>query len=194
MKKKSLIMGILNVTPDSFSDGGLYMKTDAALEHVESMVEAGADIIDIGGESTRPGAKPVSHYEEVDRVVPIVEAICSKFKVELSIDTRHFEVAKAGLAAGGSGIFTVANDDGRQDSGDSVDYPKNTGFDNHYHDCDEYWIVFEGRGVAVSEGKSYAAGPGDCIATGMGHHHDFPQVFEPVKAVYFETTLAGQRR
>jgi mannose-6-phosphate isomerase-like protein (cupin superfamily) len=75
-----------------------------------------------------------------------------------------------------------------------VDYAKETRFDSHYHDCDEYWIVFEGRGVAVSEGRSYEVGPGDCIATGMGHHHDFPQAFEPVRAVYFETTMEGQKR
>jgi mannose-6-phosphate isomerase-like protein (cupin superfamily) len=75
-----------------------------------------------------------------------------------------------------------------------VGYAKTTNFDSHYHDCDEYWIVLEGRGVAVSEGKSYQVGPGDCVATGMGHHHDFPQASEPIKAVYFETTLQGQER
>jgi len=84
--------------------------------------------------------------------------------------------------------------DGRQDKGDPVDYPKDTSFDNHYHDCDEYWIVFDGKGIAVSEGESYEVGPGDCIATGMGHHHDFPQVFEPIRAVYFETTIEGKKR
>lgn len=60
--------------------------------------------------------------------------------------------------------------------------------------CDEYWIVLEGTGVAVSEGKHYAVGPGDCLATGMGHHHDFPTASAPVHAVYFETTLGGERR
>ena len=95
---------------------------------------------------------------------------------------------------GGSGIFTVSGDDGRPDRGASVDYPKETTFDNHYHDCDEYWILFQGRGVAASEGKLYEVGPGDCVATGAGHHHDFPRVFEPVKAVFFETTMEGQKR
>jgi len=75
-----------------------------------------------------------------------------------------------------------------------VEYPKFTNFDSHYHDSDEYWIVFEGLGIAVTEDKSYKVGPGDCIATGMGHHHDFPQVFEPIRAVYFETTLEGLGR
>ena len=64
----------------------------------------------------------------------------------------------------------------------------------HYHDCDEYWILFEGSGIAASEGKLYEVSQGDCVATGMGHHHDFPRVFEPVKAVYFETTLEGKKR
>ena len=78
--------------------------------------------------------------------------------------------------------------------GDPVPYPKTTNFDCHYHDCDEYWILFEGSGTAVSEGNSYVVGAGDCVATGMGHHHDFPDVAERVQAVYFETTLAGQQR
>ncbi|MGH2616746.1 MAG: cupin domain-containing protein, partial [Thermomicrobiales bacterium] len=77
---------------------------------------------------------------------------------------------------------------------DPVSYPKTTSFDSHYHDCDEYWIVWAGRGVAVSEGQEYEVGPGDCVATGMGHHHDFPRVQEPVQAVYFETTLQGAKR
>jgi mannose-6-phosphate isomerase-like protein (cupin superfamily) len=99
-----------------------------------------------------------------------------------------------GSETGGSGIFTVTKSEAPRDGGDPVGYPKVTNFDSHYHDCDEYWILFEGRGIAISEGQSYEVGPGDCVATGMGHHHDFPQVFEPVKAVYFETTLQGQKR
>ena len=93
-----------------------------------------------------------------------------------------------------SGIFTVDKGDGREDKGDAVDYSKETSFDCHYHDCDEYWILFAGSGVAVSEGQSYDVGPGDCVATGMGFHHDFPVVHEPVKSVYFETGLEGQQR
>ncbi|MCC7355377.1 MAG: hypothetical protein IT330_16670 [Anaerolineae bacterium] len=99
-----------------------------------------------------------------------------------------------GDEVGGSGLFSIEKGITRQDRGDPVDYPKETNFDSHYHDCDEYWILFQGRGLAVSEGKFYQVGPGDCVATGMGHHHDFPQVFEPVRAVYFETTLEGQKR
>jgi mannose-6-phosphate isomerase-like protein (cupin superfamily) len=99
-----------------------------------------------------------------------------------------------GDETGGSGIFTMEESNAPHDCGDPVDYPKATNFDSHYHDCDEYWIILGGRGIAVSEGKSYEVGPGDCVATGMGHHHDFPRVFEPVRGVYFETTLEGQKR
>ena len=95
---------------------------------------------------------------------------------------------------GGCGLFGVREVAQPRDTGDPVPYPKRTGFDAHYHDCDEYWIVFEGSGTAVSEGKSYEVGPGDCIATGMGHHHDFPLAREPVRAVFFETTLQGRKR
>ena len=93
-----------------------------------------------------------------------------------------------------SGIFTVGQSDGRDDKGDAVNYPKETSFDCHFHDCDEYWILFEGSGVAVSEGRSYEVGVGDCVATGMGFHHDFPIVHEAVKSVYFETDLEGEER
>jgi mannose-6-phosphate isomerase-like protein (cupin superfamily) len=99
-----------------------------------------------------------------------------------------------GQETGGSGLFKFANSDAPQDRGDPVPYAKATNFDCHYHDCDEYWIFFEGSVIAVSEGKRYEVGAGDCVATGMGHHHDIPQVFEPGRAVYFETTLEGQKR
>jgi mannose-6-phosphate isomerase-like protein (cupin superfamily) len=99
-----------------------------------------------------------------------------------------------GNELGGSGIFKVSSSVERGDRGDPVSYPKSTNFDSHYHDCDEYWILFQGRGTAVSEGGSYEVGPGDCVGTRMGHHHDFPTVIEPVQAVYFETTLKGRKR
>lgn len=99
-----------------------------------------------------------------------------------------------GEETGGAGIFGVRRVDDPNDAGDPVNYPKETSFDSHYHDCDEYWIMLEGSGVAVSEGKHYEVGPGDCVATGMGHHHDFSQVVESVRAVFFETTLQGQKR
>ncbi|MBM3501779.1 MAG: hypothetical protein FJX74_24250 [Armatimonadetes bacterium] len=99
-----------------------------------------------------------------------------------------------GAETGGSGIFGGAEVEDSRDVGDPVDYEKRTPFDNHYHDYDEYWIVFEGRGLAVSEGQAYEIGVGDCVATGMGFHHDLPRVHEPLRGVYFETTLEGRKR
>ncbi|KPX42728.1 Dihydropteroate synthase [Pseudomonas syringae pv. helianthi] len=96
------VMGILNATPDSFSDGGRYSQLDAALRHAEAMVLAGATLIDVGGESTRPGARPVSASEEVERVAPVVEIIARELDVIISVDTSTPEVmlATAGLGAG----------------------------------------------------------------------------------------------
>lgn len=95
---------------------------------------------------------------------------------------------------GGSGLFAVVTAEGPSGVGSPVAYARNTVFDNHYHDCDEYWVIIEGRGTVMSEGRAYAVGPGDCVATGMGHHHDFPRVSEPVRGVYFETTMEGRNR
>ena len=99
-----------------------------------------------------------------------------------------------GSELGGCGIFSVVTDPDRVDVGDPVGYPKDTGFDCHYHDCDEYWIILEGRGAAVIEDMHFPVGPGDCVAIGRGFHHDFPQVSEPIRAAYFETTLEGLKR
>lgn len=99
-----LVMGILNVTPDSFSDGGIYNSSDAALKQVELMLAEGADIIDIGGESTRPGAQKVSPEEEMERVVPLISRIKSRFDVPVSIDTYKEAVARAAVVDGGADI------------------------------------------------------------------------------------------
>jgi mannose-6-phosphate isomerase-like protein (cupin superfamily) len=101
-----------------------------------------------------------------------------------------------GDVTGGSGIFQVVTPkpEDRIVRGDAVTYPKTTSFDNHFHDCDEYWIVYQGRGVVISEGITYEVQPGDCIATGMGHHHDFPHAYEPVRSAFFETTIQGAKR
>jgi len=93
------VMGIINVTPDSFSDGGRYASRDAAIAHGRALMAAGADILDIGGESTRPGAAPVSRDEELDRVVPVIEALAGEGAM-ISIDTRHAAVMRAAVAAG----------------------------------------------------------------------------------------------
>ncbi|MGD2103474.1 MAG: hypothetical protein PVG83_14675 [Acidimicrobiia bacterium] len=98
-----------------------------------------------------------------------------------------------GDETGKSGVFDP-EDIPSPVEGDPAPYEKTTLFDNHYHDCDEYWVIVEGRGVGVSEGVHYELGPGDCLATRMGDHHDFPLVRERVTAVFFETTLRGRRR
>ncbi len=99
-------MGVVNVTPDSFSDGGRYFGTDAAIAHARRLVTEGADVIDVGGESTRPGAAPVAAGEECRRVVPVIEAIGGDVRV--SIDTRKATVARAGVAAGATLINDVS--------------------------------------------------------------------------------------
>ncbi|RIJ24141.1 dihydropteroate synthase [Henriciella barbarensis] len=99
-RARPLIMGILNVTPDSFSDGGKFDEAGAALAHAEAMVAAGADILDVGGESTRPGAAPVSEADELARTVSVVEALAGPGRVPVSIDTYKSGVAKAATAAG----------------------------------------------------------------------------------------------
>ncbi|EIJ80060.1 dihydropteroate synthase [Bacillus methanolicus PB1] len=99
-EKKTIIMGILNVTPDSFSDGGKYNRLESAVERAFEMVENGADIIDIGGESTRPGHEPVPLEVELERVIPVIEAVASKVNVPISIDTYKAEVARQAIKAG----------------------------------------------------------------------------------------------
>lgn len=101
------IMGILNVTPDSFSDGGKWNDMDKALFHAEEMIEAGADIIDVGGESTRPGYTLLSEQEEAARVVPVIEAVKKRFDVPISLDTYKSSVALAGIEAGADMINDI---------------------------------------------------------------------------------------
>ena len=99
-KNKTYIMGILNVTPDSFSDGGKWKDQDAALRHAEEMIADGAAVIDIGGESTRPGHRQISDEEEIDRVAPVIRAVKARFDVPVSVDTYKAKVAKAAIQAG----------------------------------------------------------------------------------------------
>jgi len=101
-------MGILNVTPDSFADGGLFSSRDAAIERGVRMEEEGADIIDVGGESTRPGSEPLGHGEEVLRVIPVIDALAKRVKVPISIDTYKADVAKQALDAGASIINDIS--------------------------------------------------------------------------------------
>ncbi len=99
-------MGVVNVTPDSFSDGGRYLDPIAAIAHGRRQIADGADVLDVGGESTRPGATPVSVAEEADRVLPVIEALAGE--VRLSVDTRHEAVARAAVAAGATMVNDVS--------------------------------------------------------------------------------------
>jgi dihydropteroate synthase len=101
------VMGIVNVTPDSFSDGGQYISTEAAVTHALALIDEGADILDIGGESTRPNAKPVSLDEELDRVIPVIMALSKQINVPISIDTYKPKVMHAAIEAGASIVNDV---------------------------------------------------------------------------------------
>ncbi len=106
--KKTYIMGILNVTPDSFSEGGLYFDKSAAIKRAIQMVEEGADIIDIGGESTRPGSEQVTFEEELRRTIPVIQALAKVVKIPISIDTYKSEIAKRALDAGASMVNDIS--------------------------------------------------------------------------------------
>lgn len=112
--RPTLLMGVVNVTPDSFSDGGDFLDSGRAVNHALKLVEEGADILDIGGESTRPKAAPVSEADELRRVIPVIEALASQVKVPISIDTVKPAVAKAAIAAGASIVNDIAAN--REDS------------------------------------------------------------------------------
>jgi dihydropteroate synthase len=104
--KRIIVMGVVNTTPDSFSDGGQFLDTNHAVDHALQLVEDGADIIDIGGESTRPGADPVGSEEELRRVIPVIERLVSQISIPISIDTYKESVARAALITGA----TIVND------------------------------------------------------------------------------------
>ena len=106
--ERTLVMGVLNITPDSFSDGGQFLSLEKALEHAQQMIAEGADIIDVGGESTRPGAFMVSPDEELTRVVPVIEALAKHSTVPISIDTTKSAVARAGLDAGAAIVNDIS--------------------------------------------------------------------------------------
>ncbi|MGZ4138423.1 MAG: dihydropteroate synthase [Actinomycetota bacterium] len=108
LSERAHVMGILNVTPDSFSDGGRYFDVEAALKQGIALADDGADLIDVGGESTRPGADPVETAEEIRRVVPVIEALADAVSVPISIDTMKAEVARAALDAGAAVVNDVS--------------------------------------------------------------------------------------
>jgi dihydropteroate synthase len=108
LSKRTYVAGILNVTPDSFSDGGKFLEPEAALRHAEKMIKEGADVIDVGGESTRPRSVPVKESEEIARVVPVISELVKRFDVIVSVDTYKASVAKAALDAGAHIINDVS--------------------------------------------------------------------------------------
>lgn len=112
-ENKTYIMGILNVTPDSFSDGGKYNQMDQALLHVEEMIADGADILDIGGESTRPGHTRITDEEEICRIVPVIERIKKEYDIPVSVDTYKSQVAKEALEAGADLVNDIWGAEGR---------------------------------------------------------------------------------
>ena len=115
LSRQGLIMGVLNVTPDSFFDGGEFFAAEKAIEHGLKMAADGADIVDVGGESTRPGAEPIAADEELRRVIPVIEKLRTKIDVPISIDTSKTEVALAAIQAGASIVNDVTG--GRGDEG-----------------------------------------------------------------------------
>ncbi|MFO7811303.1 MAG: dihydropteroate synthase [Candidatus Delongbacteria bacterium] len=118
--KRPVLMGILNITPDSFSDGGKYFETDIAIEHCKNMIDQGADIIDIGGESSRPGAIPVTEEEELRRIIPVIEVLKSSFDVCISVDTYKPMVANETLCRGADMINNIFGTDPNDDLLDIV--------------------------------------------------------------------------
>ncbi|HKR61778.1 MAG TPA: dihydropteroate synthase [Pyrinomonadaceae bacterium] len=106
--ERTLTMGVLNVTPDSFSDGNQFLPLDKAIAHAEQMIAEGADIIDVGGESTRPGGDPVSAAEEIQRVVPVIEELSKRSSIPISVDTTKSEVARAALNAGAAIVNDIS--------------------------------------------------------------------------------------
>ena len=106
--ERTLVMGVLNVTPDSFSDGDKFLTLDNAIRHAERMIAEGVDIVDVGGESTRPGGEPVSAEEEIQRVVPVIKELTKRSDTAISIDTTKSEVARAALDAGASIVNDIS--------------------------------------------------------------------------------------
>jgi len=124
LSDRTQIMGILNVTPDSFSDGNLYLDPEKAIDAALKMADDGADIIDVGGESTRPGAKPVSVDEEVRRVTPVIEAICKKTSLPVSVDTTKADVAQKAMEAGAEIVNDISSLNSDSRMADTVSHLK----------------------------------------------------------------------
>lgn len=162
--KKTLIMGILNVTPDSFSDGLLYLDKDKAVAHALEMAEEGADIIDIGGESSRPGSLPVSIEEELSRTIPVISELSKRINIPISIDTCKARVAEAAIDAGAGIINDISGlrfdpNMVRLAASSNVPiilmhmkgYPKDMQTNPHYHDLISEIIDYLNIGIDIAE-------------------------------------------
>ena len=184
---RTLIMGVLNVTPDSFSDGGLHRDAVEAIDHAKRLVEDGADMIDVGGESTRPGAAPVSTDEELARVITVIEAITATLGVPVSIDTRNAEVARRAIEAGAvmindvTGLRSNAMLDAVRDTGAAVTImhmkgtPQTMATSNQYDDMLAEIATYL---VAQAERAVAAGAPTVIIDPGIGFAKDTRQNLE----------------
>ena len=134
LENNCYIMGILNFTPDSFSDGGKFNNIDSALMHVEQMINDGMDIVDIGGESTRPNYTKISDDEEISRIVPVIEAVKQRFDIPVSLDTYKYKVAEAGIKAGAdliNDIWGLKYDDIVSDMQQTIDIALKAGIEKN---------------------------------------------------------------
>jgi len=178
LSQRTLIMGALNITPDSFSDGGHFLQREKAIAQGRRLVEGGADILDIGGESTRPGAKPLAEEEEAQRVIPVIRELSQEIKIPISIDTRKAKVAEMALAAGAEMINDISALRFDERMGDVIAHckvpvvlmhmrgqPETMQTDIHYHDLVGEILRF------LQERTSYAESlgiPGDRIILDPG--------------------------
>lgn len=164
---RPLVMGIINVTPDSFSDGGRHLQRDSALAHAHRLIEEGADMLDIGGESTRPGAEPVDVQQELDRVLPVLEGL-RDVPLPLSVDTRKPEVMRAALAAGADmindvnalqepdALAAVASSDAAVCLMHMQGNPENMQFEPHYRDVMSEVMTFLRMRIAMAQAAGIA--------------------------------------
>ncbi len=129
-------------------------------------------------------------WADISRLVP-EHLVC---RVESGPATVVHVGGRWGEQTGPCGVFEMNNAAAPRNDGDPASYPRETEFDNHYHDCDEYWIITEGQCITVSEGVTHILVTGDCLATQAGDHHDLPIVLQPIRGIYFEGTLHGRKR
>jgi len=203
--ERTLIMGILNVTPDSFSDGGRYVDLDRAVAHARELVEAGADILDIGGESTRPGSAPVEAAEELDRVLPVIRALAGECKVPLSIDTYKAEVADRAIEAGAhiiNDVWGAKKDPRMAEVAAKLDVPiilmhnrTNTDYTDFYRDFlnDLHESVNIAKAAGVKEDK-IILDPGIGFAKSLEQNLETMRRLDELVALGYPVLLATSRK